>query len=282
MIGQRKTSRTMLVALTAVGTLALAAESPAAALLLDFGPTAIQSPYFTASPGYAAGDVALATPKWNTIGAADVASGALLWSDNTPATGIALDLTAGTGTTSAGPATLAFGGATQPGSSSGLGGGTGINVAGSVYYATSPGKDAIFSGSATTTYTAIGARLSGLADGEYRVYVTSRNTNLSSAAATAVSIAATSGAATYTIPALASESNVATTSWIAGNNYLLGTVTISADNPYLTVVTEGASSASDKRGFLNTLEIVSVPEPTMAALALLVGGFAAARRRRSF
>lgn len=279
MVGRRTTSRTMVVALAAVGTLAMAAESPAAALLLDFGPTTILTPYFTASPGYAAGDVTPTPPKWNTIGTADVAAG-LLWSDNTAATGVALDLTAATGTTSAGPATITFGGAVQPSTSTGLGGGTGINSAGSVYYSTSPGKDGILTGSGTTTYTAIGARISGLANGDYRVYVTSRNTNLNSAAASTASVAATDGAQTYTIPTRTTVSNVAMTSWIEGDNYLLATVTISDANPYLTIVTQGASSASDKRGFLNTLEIVSVPEPSMVALVLLGAGLVATRRRR--
>jgi len=69
-------------------------SASAQVLMLDFGPTAATGTDRTNSP-YHTANGAFTDTTWNTLGTADVASG-IVWSDNTAATGISINLGATT------------------------------------------------------------------------------------------------------------------------------------------------------------------------------------------
>lgn len=160
--GGRKMKRAWTLALSVLGLMALGTGTAhAAVLMLDFGPTAASGTNLTNSPGHEAGAVATdaSGQTWNTVGTAD--PGALLYADNTAATGVALNLgrlTSGT--------VIDLG--AQPGSSSALGSSKNEGI----YSGNSVGKDAIFQ---SPDGSRVGAQVTGLAAGTYEVYVTAQN-----------------------------------------------------------------------------------------------------------
>lgn len=147
-------------------TFAACLTASAQVLMLDFGPTAatgadrLVSPYHTVNTGFT-------QTTWNTVGTADLPTGAL-WSDGTAATGVSIDL----GATTA-PGTLIGLSNTPSGSTL-----TGTTIMTGVYAGTSPGRDGIFTGSSGNDR-AVGVQIGGLAAGTYDIYVTGRNTNIS-------------------------------------------------------------------------------------------------------
>lgn len=252
--------------------------------MLDFGPTgqtgsATNSPYHTADGAFTGG-------TWNTIGVSDMTSGVLFSDGTAPMTNVTVDLGIS--------ATNTINLSTQPATSSALG----IANTTGVYAGNSVGKDGIFSGTGSSN-NSIGVQIGGLSAGTYDIYVTARNTNTGSepnkgySQTVLVGTSADSGnfdftgynSSTLTYP---NDSNTSlyTAAWVAGENYVKLSISLSAGE-FLNLAVDGEAigSSGDTRGFLNSIQIVNtstIPEPsTFAALGGLAAfGLAAATRRR--
>lgn len=273
--------RSVFCCLPALVLLLAAASTTQAAiakvLQLDFGPAAATGSNLTNSPLHTAAPT-FTGATWNTVGTADISSG-LLWSDNTAATGVSLDLGVSPNSN-----TINFG--TQPGSSNALG--TSVNSG--VFAGSSVGKDGIFNGTSTQN-NRIGLTLKGLPLGVYDIYVVAINTNISfddNRRTMAVGTQATASASTLDTTSLASlaitnHGTGLTTSWSDGLNFRKLSVTLTATNPDLTIFTFGPTdlqTSNEPRGFLNSVQVALIPEP--ASLALLgLGGLLILPRGRA-
>jgi len=246
-------------------------------LMFDFGPTVASGASLTNSP-YHTANGSFTNTTWNQVQTADLGSG-LLWSDGTAATGIALNLGS---TTAATTSSSTLGLANTPSNTNALG--STINTG--VYATTSVGKDGIYTGS-TGNSRAVGFQLSGLAAGTYDIYLSARNTN-SSVAHTQIMFlgaSATSGDFVLNGAGMSSETlsiaagtSGATSAWVDNSNYLKMTVVVSTGD-VLNLATLGG--VGETRGFLNSVQIVAVPEPTTwALLALSLTTVIIFRRRR--
>jgi hypothetical protein len=134
--------------------------------------------------------------------------------------------------------------------------------------------------------------VSGLAFGTYEVYVVTGYTGVNSgsrpgnASPAQHNVWAFEG--TFSPSLLTSAYGAADTrlenstaaSWVLDNNYAKVTVTLDAANPTLYVISQGVQNDAN-RGWLDTIQIVAVPEPS--SLALLVSGatLLLIRRRRA-
>ncbi len=263
--------------ITSLLALALTASASASVLMLDFGPTTptsatTNSPYHTANGSFTNGN-------WNVLGLSDIASG-LVFSDNSAATGVSVNLGITTTTT----VNLA----SQPGSTSALAAGTSVGV----YSGNSVGTDGIFSGNSTSG-TAVGLQIGGLSAGTYDIYVAARNTNVGTNAGAYTQIVYASAAASGdpfnfsgysngTLSYTSASTSEFTTSWVQGENYIKLSVSLSSGE-LLNVAVDGGGTG---RGFINAVQIVqtssAIPEPsTYGAIGgLAVLGLAMAQRRR--
>lgn len=261
--------------LTLAFTLSLAGATPAfpLSILVDFGPIAAGTGSAKLnSPGHATGDVSASETIWNQVQTADVASG-LVFSDGSAATGVGIDI--GTETTST---SNVIGFATQPTSS--LLGNNGAYSTGIYGSADAPARDFIFNSFNSEPW-AIGLKVTGLAAGTYKVYVSGANVNGASAGtmnffADAVAV----GAGTFDFSAAptgaATNLSSAAASWLVDVNYSVLTISIS-EGQDLALAASGTGTSSGGRGFLNSLEIVrvsSIPEP--GTYAVILGGLALA------
>lgn len=269
--------------------------SCAASLMLDFGATAVASPYLTLSPGHNAGTVAGSETSWNII--SSMTPPPLVYGDGSAAAGITLTL--GQESTG-GDNVIDFSTAVSNLALAGNGGGTAgrqnLLTPGSIYGdngdSTAVGRDGIFGGgNAGTTGAAIGLRIDGLAEGSYLVYVMARNTNSNTASLPMNVFAhASAASATFDFSLLTAytQANIGYPSgvdyageygsFINGENYVGIPVSIGAgDSLFLAV--DGSPDGSDRRGFLNMVQVVQVPEPSAALLGAL-GALALIRRRR--
>lgn len=267
-------------------------------LMLDLGNPAsnsiVAAPYLTLSPGHASGAIPAAQTSWNTVTSSANRSD-LVYADGSAASGITLDLgqesTGGNGTidfaTNIGNLTLA-------GTGGAVAGQQNLLVAGSIYgdnsSSTAAGRDGFFGGgTATGTGAAIGMRLDGLAAGDYVAYVMSRNTNTNVASYPMnlySSVGTLSGSFSFSSltaeaqanPAYASASYAGQySSFIEGENFQAISFTIAEGQSFFLAV-DGGNDAVDRRGFLNMVQIVSVPEPSVALLGAM--GFLLLFRRR--
>jgi len=67
-----------------------------------------------------------------------------------------------------------------------------------------------------------------------------------------------------------------TSSWVEGTNFAQFRVTLTADNPVLTLFTHG----DNDRPFLNAVQVVAIPEPgTLILLGIALGSMLIFRRR---
>lgn len=258
-----------------------AASSASAALLLDFGPTAPTGISLTNSPfHFVTGST---DTLWNVIGTGDVTS--LLYSDGTPAIGLTLNL----GASSAAAVTL-IDLNNQPDSSLALGSSANQGV----YADSSVGRDGIFEGTGTAVRS-VGFELTGLAPGIYDVYVTTRNTNASTTngefSMTSFLSAGLPGnfdhsgagflSQTLTYP---QDANSSSSEWVQegeeGENYTKFTIIVE-EGEALKLAVSGSADTQQTRGFLNSVAVVAVPEPSSTALLLGVAGFGMLRRWRS-
>ena len=240
-------------------------------LLLDFGPTTPTGGNLTNSP-YHSSEYNGTETSWNILGTAD--SSSLLWGDGTAATGVAIDLGRSNNNS-----LINF--ADQPGSSNALG----VQTNSGVFSGNSVGKDGIFHGSGGQN-NVIGLKVTGLALGTYDVFVVGINTNIEQANETIrmdMGALATGNVGTLDIAALSTVTvgNTVAASWQEGGNYGRFNVTLTADNPVLTLFTV-ATDSTEGRGFLNAVQVTPIPEPRVyaALFGLFALGFVAWRRRR--
>lgn len=253
--------------------LSLGSIASAAILQLDFGPDTptllTNSPYHTESGS-------VADSSWNVVGKDDVGSG-LLYSDGSAATGVSLNL-------GVSPNTSVIDFDTNPGKSSSLGGVTneGVFADGSV------GQDGIFDGNGGED-NRIGFQITGLAAGIYDVYLVGLNTNTKvngeltnehGAFATGVlSTWDTSTLSTTQFEYLDDEENTdPNLTWVENHNYAKIRVTLDDTNPVLSGT---VFNANGDRGFLNTVQVVTIPEPgTLVLVGMGLGGLFLFRRLR--
>jgi len=216
-------------------------------LLLDFGPTSVQTlADCLNSPGHAVGGLSDVQTNWNTGLKTDVASG-LIYSDNSPASGVSIDM----GRSVSGGSIIDF---TDNGfiSTNVLGGSQNSGI----YGGNSPVKDGFYGG-ATGNTSAVGVRVNGLSAGTYTVFFAARNTSTANANPQRVyaTNAPTTSTYTFTNSPSVLENNsspAVTSSFVSGDNCGSMVVTLAAgDSLYIA-----AAGASADRGFLNAVEIV--------------------------
>lgn len=278
------------VGLAALTGVALAASDAAAAVLsLDFGSssTGTAASYTTYDPYHAAsGDTGNLT--WNVRGTSDVTSDVLKWGDDTTATGVRYDL----GVTSSTPGNTLVVLGTQPGTNGTLGNifNTGIYGAPAGGGGTSPARDGVYTSSGGL---GVAMQVSGLGAGTYDIYYVGRNTNTNNGDPAYPYIqtmfAGTSSSSGnfnyngYTSDVISyGTTNTQSTNWVKNGTYAKLTMTLAAGqrlNLVFTGAPLGTPTNAENRGFLNSLQIVSVPEP--ASLGAIGGlGVLALRRRR--
>lgn len=287
-----------------IWSLAIAASLPASAanLMLNFRSTStntaasgdVTAAYYTLSPAHNDGAIPLAQTTWNNFSGTG-ASSSLTNADGTSATGV----------------TLTFGSERVANSGSidysyvtgitisalyGSGGGTNgqQNLTGNSASIYGNGNNSSNSAAARAGWlgaanSAIGMRLDGLAAGDYRIYVMARNTNSNAVVAAPMYLYATTGASASTFgfssltPATEANTTYPTSNPTAYNafdegvNYVAIDVTVTAGQS-LFLASDGAATG-ETRGFLNMVQIVSIPEPSVPLLAGL-GLLALGRRRR--
>jgi hypothetical protein len=282
-------SRSFFVLLISAVLLFGSQKGQAATLLLDFGNQAVTntSPDFdaTVSAARAAGALTSSETQFNQIGNSGTSNvvGGLLYGDATPATGVTL--TFGLESTY-GNNTITYGTTTDTFNFTSVAANT-VNTG--VFSGTRVGKDAVFAGRGSpnnTVNAALGLRIDGLSVGEYQVYFVGKNTNSTavnsqrfylSTGATATSFSFLSGTSTTDVLNDTANTNPA---YLAGRNYNVLSFSITSPGQSLFFATEGITSV-DGRGFLNSLEIVQVPEPASAGLAIAGGMVFLVRRRRA-
>jgi PEP-CTERM putative exosortase interaction domain len=272
-----------LLILPAVLTLS-AGFASAQNLMLDFGPNPVTAGAETVSPGHATGWVPVTETFWNYIWSSDPVT-LLNYADGSVATGVTLSM-----------GQEMFGGDniidfSWPIGRIDLQGNTGAAVGkqslrgpGSIYgdiqnasaenAINTPGRDGFFGGgNSTSDGAAIGLRVDGLTAGDYVVYVMARNTNVTSSAFTPMNIYTSVGAASETFdfslltPVMEVNTNYSSaeydgqyTVFTEEDNYVAINVSI-ADGDSLFLAIEGANADSERRGFMNMVQVVAVPEP---------------------
>jgi hypothetical protein len=153
-------------------------------------------------------------------------------------------------------------------------------------------RSATFVNDGATSNIELGARIGGLAAGTYTAYIVARNTSGSYAPPTVPvysynlffgTVTSASGNTDFgSIGASVITNDSIGTSWVAGTTYQSYTFTIAAGQD-LVVISQGFNNTTaNLRGFLNTIEITAIPEPSAYAAFLGLGalGLAALRRRR--
>lgn len=250
------TTINILRTLVCVTVLSAAASAPGASLLLDFGPTTIAGSDGTNSPAHSLGFVPMGETSWNKI---TVDNSSLVYSDGSTATGVAVVLgRSDTGVTD----TVNFNNKLI--NSTGLTG-TGAGLNSGVYASTSPLRDGIFAtGTAAVATNALGLRVDGLPAGEYTVYFAARNSNLGGSITEQVFLTNATSAASYaftdspSVFQLNAYSGGPTPTFALGDNYNKMVITLgTGDSLYVACV---GTNATEKRGFLNLVQIVPVTD----------------------
>ncbi|MGE9267089.1 MAG: hypothetical protein ACQKBY_03240 [Verrucomicrobiales bacterium] len=181
-------------------------------------------------------------------------------------------------------------------------GGTGTGT----LFTGNPAQNSVFSGGSNVQDGIVGMRISGLAAGEYDIYVagvylgtaTERRVGGSTPAAQAVWAFGGANVAsldyntvdqTVSGTGIASQSafdileNTNANTWTQGDNYARGTVTLAAGED-LYILTSGDRNATgisnnEYRGWMNLVQVVGVPEPASSALLALALPLLMRRRR---
>lgn len=239
-------------------------------LMFDFGPTTPTGANLTNSPGHFATAIPGTDTTWNLIGTSDVLSG-LLYGNGTAATGVSI----ATGHEStASSNSLSF--TVNPGFSAALG----SQVNSGIYIGDSVATDGIYH-SNTAAY-AVGVQIGGLAAGQYEIYISGRNTNVNGSYAQRFYASASGASTTFdftSVPVFAVANSG--TAWAEGTTYARFNVTLT-EGDVLNLATEGTGTSAAGRGFLNSVQIVAVPEPSsMGLLGFGVLTLLLARKRTS-
>ncbi len=261
----------------ALSVLCLTGSLTAQVLQLDFGPTLAEGDALTNSPYHTASG-STADSAWNQVTDANPTS-SLVWSDGTATSGISIDV----GGNSTSGSTLIDLEKTGITFNNALGGMTTSDI----YAGTSVGKDGIYL--ATSGARAVGVQISGLSAGTYDIYITARNTSLSSAHVQNLYVGtASAGDFNYTDYAATSQqisyldSTDATGEWVPagnpGDNYAKFSISITSGE-VLNLASIGGTG--EARGFLNSVQIVStIPEPSTYAILAGAGSLLVAATRR--
>lgn len=165
------------------------------------------------------------------------------------------------------------------------------NASMSGVFGSNPVNNSNYGTNFSSQYGGVATKVTGLAPGTYDIYVVAAYTGstagthpggASPAQQNVWAFSRASGTNTLTTGTYGTSNdlleNSTSASWVAGNNYSKITVTLDASNPDLFVVSEGAVNDS-KRGWLSSIQIVSVPEPS-ALLLSAIGALAFFKRRR--
>lgn len=266
----------------------ISSRASAASLLLDFGTGAPTGAATGAdgliSPGHQSGGISSGENTWNYIDA-DTKTG-LVFGDNTPS-GVSIITR---GETADNTNIIDYAAGRGLNLVAVVGSGASPNT---IYSDNRPARNAVFTvGVNNSNNAAVGSKITGLAAGTYNIYVTGRNTNnnasavpqafyLSTAASSlntfqfsgAGNTTEASGSITNTVASLSLTTHSQGVTYAAFENITLG------ENESIFLATEG--TGGELRGFLNSIEIVLVPEPS--AFALLGGSLSllAFRRRRA-
>ncbi len=210
----------------------LASLAPAATLLIDFSDN-VGVYTGTASPAHAAGDATGA--NWN-LAVGDVGSG-LVWDDGTPATGVQVDVGRGA------PA-INWGIGLPEATSSAVG----VPI-----YDTNLMRDWHY----TTNNDNLGARVSGLAPGNYRVYALVREPNQLGRtynAAIGVNMDGTTDPTVFETTPITNAAGI--TDWTDGKNYAATNVTVTSPTDWITVLVDPTNAGY---GTLQGIQIVGAP-----------------------
>ena len=245
--------------------------------MFDFGPTQVVGTDQTNSPYHS--ESGSTEAAWNQVQLSDISSG-LLFGDGSAATGVGINL----GRTASGAGLTAVNLAEQPAGNLALG--SSVNTG--VYSGSSVGTDAIYADTNTGVTRGLGIQVTGLAAGTYTVYVTTRNTNTGAQTMATYLGTGTAGVnfdyGSYQSASLAfpTGSTTATGAWVldgsTGENYVKFTVTLDGTQALNIGV---AATATQTRGFINSLQIVPVPEPGLSFLAAFSALGLMLRRRRT-
>ncbi len=262
-----------------------AATASAASLMFDFGPTTVAAPFLELSPGHDAGAIPSGETTWNNVSSA-VPPATLVNSDNSATV---VTLTLGQEVVGGPAGIIDYSTAIANVGLAGTGGGTTTNrsllttdsIYGSDTTSTAVGRDGFFGGGTQTgTGVAAGLRVNGLTAGDYFVFVMARNTN-SNALAVPMNVYAVSGtsASTFDFNSLTPQTQANTgyllanytdqfTNFTEGENFVRFTVRVAA-GAAMFVAVDGANQSVERRGFVNMVQIVPVPEPSTALLGAL-------------
>ena len=230
------------------------------AIQFDLGASA--GGYAGAGPAHVAGDLAAGLTAWNTV-SGDTAAG-LVYGDGTAAEGVSIDF----GSRGLGSTPYSEFAWDRPLS----------DLEGAVpqaFYQTGLLDDAIGLGDAYQN--TIGARITGLAPGDYRVYVIpqQRYPDMRYDINVGVNGAGFDSEAAFETDLLVYHSE-AYTAWIEGVNFIAVDVTIADEDDVLTIF---SYCRAHSRQALSGIQIVPIPEPA-SALLIALGSAALARRRR--
>lgn len=267
---------------TAASALLLTATFASAGsnLFLDLGPLTASGGSLTNDPAHATGAVSLSQTSWNTISSSSDFTSAV-YSDGTSATGVTIDFgqSAAAGTsinfaTAIGNVALKGTGGAVAGQQSFLGASS-IYGSGNNDSNTAVGRDG-FLGS---TNTAIGMRIDGLTAGNYTLYIMARQVSSNAVGSLPMNLYTATGASAGTFdfsaltPTVQTNTNYASAGYAgqynvftAGENYVAINVTVGAGQS-LFIASDGGGA--ELRGFINSIQIVAVPEPSAYAAGML-------------
>ncbi len=252
-----KSPNTLLLRCAAAAVLACAPSGAhAATVLFNFGATSYSG---TEAPGHVDGGITGTT--WNTV-ATDTASGIV--DANGAATSISLDFGTSIGTST----TADYGVATKSADYT-----SDLSVTAPLFN-TSLGK----SNAVRDSGGGISLNIAGLAPGTYTYYVTSFRGDSAGNLSREYSLYGGAGAdpvTDFSTLSLGTITNANKAAWTSGNNYITGSFTIDGTNDNFSLL----STSDGFIGVLTSLEITSVPEPSVLMVSAL-GTLALLRRRR--
>ncbi|MDR0533818.1 MAG: PEP-CTERM sorting domain-containing protein [Verrucomicrobiales bacterium] len=143
---------------------------------------------------------------------------------------------------------------------------------------------------------ALGMQITGLAVGEYKIYLSGINTSSTSTLSSltnnfflSTSVTKDANGVVFAadsqlnptsdfIRGVQNNTTANTTSWVVGQNYVELSFTISSADDVLTLISK--STGDDKRGIFNSMQIVQIPEPSTWALIGIGLGFIGILRLR--